>query len=169
MREKELSENQRKPMRPYQYHEGALSAVSVGAVFILIGLTFVITPGLWEKIVAFLSDFTIRQVPGMGISLPAPAAPAAHAELYAAVFKFSVGLVILEILLVVLRLIMHSPTRRLAQEVGNLVFWLGTVYLISTFLNDATTLSIWFGYWAGILVVLGLSLIARAMVLLAKR
>ena len=164
-----MSENPSKPTRPYEYHEGILSAVSVGAVFILIGLIFVITPGLWDKIVTFLSDFTSRQVPNTDISLPAPAVPAAHAPLYTAVSQFSLGLIILEILLVALRLIMHSPTRRLAQEVGNLVFWLGTVYLISTFLNDATTLSIWFGYWAGILVVLGLSLIARAMVLLAKR
>jgi len=169
MRENELSENQSKPKRPYQYHEGILSAVSVGAVFILIGLIFVATPGLWEKIVSFFNDFTTTQVPGMGISLPAPAVPAAHAQLYVAVSQFSVGLVILEILLVAMRLIARSPTRRLAQEVGNLVFWLGVVYLINTFLNDATTLSIWFGFWAGVLVVLGLSLIARALVLLAKR
>ena len=169
MRKKELSENQSKPKRPYQYHEGVLSAVSIGAVFILIGLIFVITPGLWEKIMAFFSDFTTRQIPNTGISLPAPAAPAAHAQLYAAVSQFSSGLFILEILLVALRLIMHSPIRRLAQEVGNLVLWLGAVYLIGTLLNDATTLSIWFGFWAGILMVLGLSLIARALVLLAKR
>jgi hypothetical protein len=169
MRENELSENQSKPKRPYQYHEGILSAVSVGAVFILIGLIFVATPGLWEKIVSFFNDFTTTQVPGTGISLPAPAVPAAHAQLYVAVSQFSVGLVILEILLVAMRLIARSPTRRLAQEVGNLVFWLGVVYLINTFLNDATTLTIWFGFWAGVLVVLGLSLIARALVLLAKR
>jgi uncharacterized protein YjeT (DUF2065 family) len=169
MRENELSENQSKPTRPYKYHEGILSAVSVGAVFILIGLIFVATPGLWEKIVSFFNDFTTTQVPGTGISLPAPAVPAAHAQLYVAVSQFSVGLVILEILLVAMRLIARSPTRRLAQEAGNLVFWLGVVYLINTFLNDATTLSIWFGFWAGVLVVLGLSLIARALVLLAKR
>ena len=164
-----MSENQSKPKRPYQYHEGILSAVSVGAVFILIGLIFVTTPDLWGKIVSFFNDFTTTQVPGTGISLPAPAVPAAHAQLYVAVSQFSVGLVILEILLVAMRLIARSPTRRLAQEVGNLVFWLGVVYLINTFLNDATTLSIWFGFWAGVLVVLGLSLIARALVLLAKR
>jgi len=169
MRENELSENQSKPKRPYQYHEGVISAVSVGAVFILIGLIFVATPGLWEKIVSFFNDFTTTHVPGTGISLPAPAVPAAHAQLYVAVSQFSVGLVILEILLVAMRLIARSPTRRLAQEVGNLVFWLGVVYLINTFLNDATTLTIWFGFWAGVLVVLGLSLIARALVLLAKR
>ena len=169
MRENVLSEKQGKPARPHQYHEGILSAVSVGAVFILIGLIFVATPGLWEKIVSFFNDFTTTQVPGMGISLPAPAVPAAHAQLYVAVSQFSVGLVILEILLVAMRLIARSPTRRLAQEVGNLVFWLGAAYLISTLLNNTTTLSIWFGFWAGILVVLGLSLIARALVLLAKR
>ena len=89
MREKELSENQSKPTRPYRYHEGILSAVSVGAVFILIGSIFVTTQGLWEKIVAFLSDFTSMQVPGTEISLPAPAVPAAHAQLYTAVSQFS--------------------------------------------------------------------------------
>ena len=169
MRKKELSENPSKPARPYPYHEGIISAVSVGAVFILIGLIFVITPGLWDKIVAFFSDFTTKQIPNTDIYLPAPATPAAHAQLYAAMSQFSSGLFILEILLVALRLVMHSPTRRLGQEVGNLVFWLGAAYLISTLLNNATTLSIWFGFWAGILMVLGLSLIARALVLLAKR
>ena len=112
-----MSEKQGKPTRPYQHHEGVLSAVSVGAVFILIGLIFVITPGLWEKIVAFFNDFTTTQVPGTGIYLPAPAVPAAHAQLYTAVFQFSIGLVILEILLVAIRPIALSPTRRLAQEV----------------------------------------------------
>ena len=164
-----MSENLSKPARPHRYHEGVISAVSVGAVFILIGLISVTTPDLWGKIVNFFNDFTTTQVPGTGISLPAPAVPAAHAQLYVAVSQFSVGLVILEILLVAMRLFARSPTRRIAQEVGNLVFWLGVVYLINTFLNDATTLSIWFGFWAGVLVVLGLSLIARALVLLAKR
>jgi hypothetical protein len=164
-----LSENPSKSARPYPYHEGIISAVSVGAVFILIGIIFVITPGLWDKIVAFFNDFTTKQIPNTDIYLPAPAAPAAHAQLYAAMSQFSSGLFILEILLVALRLVMHSPARRLGQEVGNLVFWLGAAYLISTLLNNATTLSIWFGFWAGILMVLGLSLIARALVLLAKR
>ena len=164
-----MSENLSKPARPYRYHEGVISAVSVGAVFILIGLISVTTPDLWGKIVNFFNDFTTTQVPGTGISLPAPAVPAAHAGLYVAASQFSLGLGILGILLIAMRLSARSPTRRIAQEVGNLVFWFGVVFLINTFLNDATTSQTWFAFWAGVLVVLGLSLIARAMVLLAKR
>jgi hypothetical protein len=52
---------------------------------------------------------------------------------------------------------------------GNLVKWFGGAYLVTTYLNNTTTISRWFMFWAGILIILGLSLIVRALVLLAKR
>jgi hypothetical protein len=75
----------------------------------------------------------------------------------------------LQILMLALRLVLRSPTRRTAETVGNLVFWFGATYLIITLLNDATTVDTWFMFWAAIIVVLGVSLIARALVLFARR
>ena len=105
----------------------------------------------------------------MGITLLAPASPASHAVLYGAVFQFCIGLGILQIVFLMLRLMMNSPIGKTAETMGNLVYWFGAAYLVTTYLNDTTTLSRWFVFWAGILIILGLSLIARAFVLFSKR
>jgi hypothetical protein len=151
--------------------ESLISAISAGVVFILIGVVFVLAlpSSLWDSIVTFVSSFTLRSVPGMGISLPAPANTAVHAVLYTAAFQFCIGLGILQVVLLAIRIAMGSPIRKTAETVGNLVKWFGGAYLITTYLNNTTTISRWFMFWAGILIILGLSLIARAVVLLAKR
>jgi hypothetical protein len=143
----------------------------VGAVFILIGVIYVATlpDSLWEEIVAFFGSFSALQVPGTGIYLPAPAVPAAHAVLYRAVFQFCLCLGILQVILLALRLVWHSPIGKTAETVGNLVFWFGASYLVFTFLNSSTEIETWFVFWAAILVVLGVSLIIRALVLFARR
>jgi hypothetical protein len=143
----------------------------VGAVFILIGVVFVLAQpsSLWDEIVAFFGSFSALQVPGTGIYLPAPISPAAHAVLYRAVFQFCLCLGILQVILLALRLMVRSPISKTAETFGHLVYWFGASYLITTYLNNTTTISRWFMFWAGILIILGLSFIARAVVLLAKR
>jgi hypothetical protein len=157
--------------RTHKRGESLISAISAGVVFILIGVVFVLAlpSNLWDSIVAFFSDFTLRSVPGIGISLPAPANPATHAVLYTAVFQFCIGLGILQIILLVLRFMMYSSISKTAETFGHLVYWFGAAYLVTTYLNSTTTISRWFMFWAGILIILGLSLIARAVVLLVKR
>ena len=164
-----MSENPSAQTRTYKAREGLFAAISVGAVFILIGVIYINTPGLWSKIVDFFSNITLAHVASTGIDLPAPVFPAAHTVLYGAVFQFCLGLGILEILLLALRFLLHSPIGKTAETVGNLVFWLGASYLVITYLNSTTTMSKWFVFWAGILMIVGLSLVARAFVLLAKR
>jgi hypothetical protein len=151
--------------------ESLISAISAGVVFILIGVVFILAlpQSLWDSIVTFFSNFALRSVPGIGISLPAPANPAAHVVLYTAAFQFHIGLGVLQVILLAIRLAMGSPIRKTAETVGNLVKWFGGAYLITTYLNSTTTISRWFMFWAGILIVLGLSLIVRALVLLTKR
>jgi hypothetical protein len=151
--------------------ESLISAISAGVVFILIGVVFILAlpSSLWDSIVTFFSNFALRSVPGIGISLPAPTNPAAHTVLYTAAFQFNIGLGVLQVILLAIRLAMGSPIRKTAETVGNLVKWFGGAYLIITYLNSTTTLSRWFMFWAGILIVLGLSLIVRALVLLIRR
>ena len=166
-----MSESSSAHTRPHKAGEGIFSAISVGAVFVLIGVIYVATlpASLWDEIVAFSGSFDILQVPGIGISLPAPIIPAAHTLLYKAAFQFCIGVSVLQVLLLGLRLLLHSPISKTAETAGNLVFWFGAAYLVFTFLNSATTLSTWFMFWAAILVLLGVSMIARALVLFARR
>jgi hypothetical protein len=155
---------------PQKFGESIISAISVGAVLILIGTIYVATlpTSLWEKIEDFFSSFHIVEV-GNGLSLPAPVMPSAHAVVYNAAFQFCIGLAILQVVLLALRLLWRSPTDKTAETAGNLVYWFGASYLVPTFLNSATTQTTWFAFWAAILIVLGISMIARAIVFFAKK
>jgi hypothetical protein len=166
-----LTKNSSARSHPYVPREGVVSAIAVGAIFILIGIVYVATlpASLWDEVVAFFNSFNITQVASIGISLPAPINPAAHVVLYRAVFQFCLGVGVLQVLLLGLRLLLHSPISKTAETVGNFVFWFGTAYLVFTFLNNAITLETWFMFWAAILALLGVSMIARAFVLFARR
>jgi hypothetical protein len=52
--------------------------------------------------------------------------------------------------------------------VGNLIFWLGAPVMANTFLLEGT-LSGWFQFWSALIVLIGVSLIARFFVHLAGR
>ena len=151
--------------------EGLFTAIFIGAIFILIALIYVIhlPNSLWDSIVNFFSNLTLAQVPGTGIPLPAPLNPAADIDLYIAAFQFSLGIGVVEIIILVLRSVLHSPMSRKAETIENIVFWLGTSYLTITYLAKMVIDSEWFVFWAGLILIFGLSLIARAFVLLAKR
>lgn len=46
-----------------------------------------------------------------------------------------------------------------------MVFWLGASYVVGTFLNETTTLEGWFAFWAAIIMLIGVTLIVRAIIL----
>jgi hypothetical protein len=151
--------------------ESIISAVSVGTVFILIGLVFVLAlpNSLWDSTWAFFNNLRLQSVPNIGIVLPAPANPGIHTVFYTAVARFTLGIAFLQILVIALRIAWRSRISRVAEAFGNLVFWFGASYLVPTFLDKSTTLQLWFAFWAGILIVIGLSIIVRAVVLMIKR
>ncbi len=151
--------------------ENLLSAIYIGSIFIILAVIYIthLPSSLWDRIVDFFVSLTLSPVPGTGIALPAPSNPAAHTELYTAGFEFAIALGIIEIAVLILRVKMHSPLPRKAETIENIVFWLGISYLIITYLVNMTIAAEWFVFWAGIILIFGLSLLARAFVLLAKR
>jgi len=155
--------------------EGIIGAISAGLFFVLVGVIFMINPNLWSRIVDFVNDFTTVHIANTSINLPVPVTPAAHTTVYSAVFQFALGIAILQILILVMRLTMGSRTRRIAQSVGSLVFWTGAAYMSNNLASMKSTLAIsqqhemWFQFWAAIIILTGLSIIARAAVLLAAR
>jgi len=148
-----------------------VSAVYIGFIFILLAVIYFINVhnNLWNSFVSFIGSFVLTQVPGTSISLPAPAYPAAYIVLYNVAFQFFLGIGILEISILTLRIGLHSPLPRKAETIENIVFGLGTSYLAITYLVNMTIMSEWFVFWAGIILIAGLALVARAFVLLAGR
>ena len=153
----------------HKAQEGLLSAIAVGFVFILIGIVYITTSGLWDSVVAFFSNLETTVVPGTEIYLPMPTNPNAHAVFYGALFHLCLGVGILQIIILALRFVLGSSINNTAETVGNLVFWFGAAYLVNTYLNQTTNVSAWFIFWTWMLIITGLSLIVRALVLLARR
>jgi hypothetical protein len=166
----ELTKDSTVHPRSYKTGENIIGAISAGTFFILIGAVYVaaLPTSLWDKIVDFFQSFEVVKLSDT-LSLPAPATPGAHTVVYNAAFQFCLGIAILQIILLVLRLMIHSPISKTAETAGNLVYWFGASYLVLTFLNSTTTVSTWFAFWAAIIIVLGISMIARAVVLFAKK
>jgi signal transduction histidine kinase len=156
---------------PDSKKENLITAVYVGFIFILLAALYFINvhTNLWGNFVNFLSTFILATVPGTSVSLPAPANPAAYTTLYNVGFQFCLGVGLLEIAVLALRIWLNSPLPRKAETIENIVFWLGTSYLAVTYLVNITIISEWFVFWAGVILIVGLSLVARAFVLMASR
>jgi hypothetical protein len=165
-----MAEKSAQPTRPFLHHESIITALSVGSVFILLGIVFVLAPSsLFSRIIDFFGGFTTRAFPGTSIYLPVPVNPGEHVVVYTAAFQFCLGIGILEILILALRLMWRSPFGKIAETFGHLIFWFGTSAIVATFLNSDTTSRIWFAFWGAFLLVIGFSLLARAAVILIYR
>jgi len=164
MTEKPIEQSQ-----TYIHQESILNAISVGTVFILLGVVYVLAlpTSLWDRVVSFFGSFTTRSF--LGLSLPVPINPGGHEVFYTAIFQFCLGVALLQILVLFLRLMWHSPVKRTAETTGNLVFWFGASIIVATFLNSSTTTSAWFAFWGAFIITIGLSLLARAAVILLKK
>lgn len=148
-----------------KYGEGLINAVSAGFFFILVGIIFMTTPDLFEKIIAFFKDFKMVNVPNTNIFMPAPANPWKHLTIYTAAVQFSLVWGIFEIAILILRFFVHSPLSKKAETASNVVFWLGASYIIGIFLNETAKLTEWFVFWSTILMLIGFTLILRAAIL----
>ena len=149
--------------------ESFISAFSAGVFLILLGAIFITTPGFFDKLLAFFTDFDIVKVPHWGIYLPAPANPANHTVIYSAAAHFSLVWGIFLIALLFVRIFAYSPLSKKAENFSDIIFWLGNSVLIPSFLNEKTAASTWFAYWALVITLIGVSLIVRALILAAFR
>jgi len=146
--------------------ESVITAISIGFLFVLVGTIFVITPNLFGEILDLLRDFKLVDVPNSDLTLPGPASPGDYSIVYVAVAQFSFALGLFQIVILALRFFIPSPWEKRAETVGNLVFWSGTGFLIQSFLLETTQ---WFVFWSTIIMLIGVSLLARAGAMAASR
>ena len=147
-----------------RHREGLLSAVSAGFFLVLIGMLFVIKPNLYYDTSTFFNNFNVTSaVPHTQIQLPAPSSNStvrnANLSVYSAVEAFSLAWGIFMIVLLVLRFAFHSSWRRKAENISNIVFWFGVVYLVQTWLINPTNSNTyqaktWFEFWSMVIVLL---------------
>lgn len=145
------------------HREGILSAVSAGVFFVLIGSLFIVHPNLYDNLVSFFSDFTTAPAFGTNnVTLPIPKDVALHVSVYTAAEQFSLAWGVFLVAAIVVRFAVNTPTRRKARNISDIIFWFGTAYLIQTWLINQAK---WFEFWALTIILIGISLMARAIYL----
>ena len=158
-----LNESKKKPTI---YGEWLFTAIAIGFFLLLVGTLFVITPNLFDNILDFFKDFKLVDVPNTDIVFPAPEFPRIHLTVYQAVGQFSIAVSLFQIFILALRFLIPSSWSKRSETVGNLVYWGGAAFLIQLFLIENTQ---WFTFWSTILIVVGVSMIARAVVMAVSR
>ncbi len=151
---------------PRQYQEGLFTAISIGFFLLLVGALFVINPDLFGSILDFFKDFKLVDVPHTNIMFPAPEFPQLHSTVYQAARQFSIALGVFQVVILALRFFIPSSWGKRSETVGNFVYWVGASFLIQLFLIETTQ---WFVFWSTIIILVGVSIIARAAVMAVTR
>jgi hypothetical protein len=156
----------------YRYRESLIGAVSAGFFLITLGALFILTPGLFGRTIDFFESFEFAPLPGTAISWFAPANPLSPSNriVYTAVEQFCYAFGVFHVVILALRFAARSATSKKADTAGNLVFWIGTGYLVRRLLLEPTvwsSLTTWFVFWAAIIALVGVTLIVRAIILAA--
>ena len=162
-----MTEKAQNNSRPIFISEGIFTAISIGFFFVLVGALLATTPNLFGNVLDFFKSFELADVPNTIIIFPAPTSPSTHTVLYQAVAQFSFVLAIFHIVMLALRFFTQSPWGKRAETVGNLVYWLGAGFLVQNYLLSTPTQ--WFEFWSLLIIIIGISLIARAIVMVAAR
>ncbi len=149
-----------------------ITGVSAGFFFVIVGALFVITPNLFDRIVAFINDWDVVTIPHFGIPWLAPLHPFSpgNQTVYLAAERFSFIWGVFQIVILVLRLVLRSTVEKISETVGNMVYWFGSGFLIRLFLLEFVRfptvggLTRWFVFWAAIIMLFGVTLVIRGII-----
>jgi hypothetical protein len=161
--------NENLDVRRRKYNEGILGALFALLFLSIVSVVFALVPGFYSDIVNFFHDFILTHIPNTSMYVYAPAVPSAHAMLYAAVAEFCLIWGIALFFILGIRFAAGSPRGKKTETFTSIIFWLGAYYLINTYLNATTTVTMYFVFWAMLAMVLGGSLITRAIILVITR
>ena len=140
-----------------------LGLASFGFFLLLIGVIWIITPNLHQKIIDFFNDFKRTEEVFPNVFLPAPEHLERHTEVYTALARFCFVFGLFQIVILVLRLFLREPPDRIAGTFSGMVFWLGASFVSNLLADRAVD---WFGFVGWIIVLIGLALVVRSLLVL---
>lgn len=135
----------------------SVGIASFGFFLILLGGIYLTAPNLPEMIGAFVRDFRLVEV-ASDVWLPAPASN--HPGLYWVAQEFCYAFGLFHVLLLALRFVLGSSLKRKVDTASGAVFWFGAGFLIGMLSNGGVA---WFPFLAGLVILIGLSIIVRAL------
>jgi len=140
-----------------------MGVVTLGFVLLLVGVIFVVTPNLVDKISDFFLDFELQEV-APNWQLPAP--KTAHPVLYTAILQFSLVFAIFQIAVLGARFILRDPIDRTAGTISSIVFWFGASLILNSLILETVE---WFLFLGLLIMLIGISIVVKnSIVLIAK-
>ena len=140
-----------------------LGWISFGAFLIVIAAVYLTTPNIIHEVDLFIRDLELAKV-YQRFELPVPSAN--HPVLYGAVERFCYVFGLVEIGILVFKWAKKSSVHGKAETFSGVVFWLGAGYLFT--LLSGAQLS-WLDFLALLIVLVGISIISRALFIFASR
>ena len=145
------------------YHREDTGWISFGAFLIIIAVIYLKTPGLLSEAKAFVTDFRLVEL-FQNFRWFVPSSN--HPVLYNAAEQFCYAFGLVQILVLGLDFARRSSTHRKAETFSSIVFWLGAGYILSLLSQGVLT---WLSFIAGLVILVGISIVARALVLVFAR
>ena len=146
--------------RPWDDHRrDDTGLISFGAFLIIIAIIYLRTPGILQEVNAFVRDFRLIEI-FQNFYWFVPSTN--HPLLYAAAEQFCYAFGLVHVGILGLELAKGSSTHRKAKTSSDIIFWLGSGYLLRLLSQDALT---WLSFIAGLIVLIGVSIVVRALVL----
>jgi len=142
----------------YSGSTGCLSTLSFGFLLILFGVIWIITPNFSSEVIDFVKDFHFEHLTEH-VVLPAP--EHSHQVIYKAAMQFFLALGVFQIVILILRFIFHDSLDKKSGTVSGIAFWFSTGFFVNMLANESIG---WFGFLAGLIISIGLAIIASSLV-----
>ena len=137
--------------------------ISFGAFLIIVAIIYLTTPNIAQEVNAFFHDFQLVKIFD-NFSWFAPST--SHPVVYRAAQKFCYLFGVVQIGIIALKFAKRASIQAKAETASGIVFWLGLGYIIS--LLEQGGLS-WISFLAGLIILVGVSIIIRSLILLSFR
>jgi len=129
---------------------------------LVFGIIWIVTPNFSTEVIDFAENFHLEHFTEH-IILPAP--KESHPVVYTAAMQFCLVFGAFQTVILVLRFIFHDSVNRKSGTISNITFWFSTSFFLNMLVNEPTG---WFGFLAGLIISIGLAIIASSVVKLFK-
>jgi len=164
--EDECFGSQRREQRERREAMDWIGLFEFGFLIILIGTIFIATPNILDALVNFVKSFTANVEVFPGIFIPIPNT-GDNTLVYRTAMYFCLAFGVFQIIVLILRFALKSPIEKKTGTVGSIVFWFGAAFLENMLAINGN--SYWIFMLGGLIVLIGLSIIVRAIVRLLFR
>ncbi len=135
-----------------------LGAVTAGLIIILIAVLLVAIPNLFPSIINFVLDLVWTEV-ATGFWWWAPATPAVHSIIYNTNYLFFLGILVINIVVLILRVIFRDTYQRQIEAVGGIVTSAGVSWAAYNFILTNTLITAFAVFCGWFVVFMGISVI----------